>query len=110
MIICKRPVHRDDYLQEAGPSGWSFARGRSIRMIFCKRPVNSDYVYHWSVFVVGNCLSVIGCRLSLVVVCRCLSLVVVCRWSLFVAGRCLSLVVVCRWSLFVFVCCCCRWS
>ena len=25
MIICKRPVPPDDHLQEAGPSGWSFA-------------------------------------------------------------------------------------
>ena len=29
MIICKRPVPPDDHLQVAGPSKWSFARGRS---------------------------------------------------------------------------------
>ena len=29
MIICKWPVPPDDHLQIAGPSGWSFARGRS---------------------------------------------------------------------------------
>ena len=93
-IICKRPVHPDDHLQEASPSRLSFARGRSIRIIFCKRPVHSDYVYRWSVSIVGRCL-------SLLVVDRCLSLVVVCCWSLFFVGRCLSLVVVRRWSLFV---------
>ena len=32
----------DDHLQEDGPSGWLFARGWSIRMIICKRPVPSD--------------------------------------------------------------------
>ena len=42
MIICKRPVHPDDHLQEAGPSGWSFAKGRSIRMIHYERPVHPD--------------------------------------------------------------------
>merc|ERR1712237_292837 len=52
-------------------------------------PVHSDYVYRWSLFV-SHCL-------SLFVVGRCLSLVVVCRWWLFVVGRCLSLFVVCRW-------------
>ena len=51
IIICKRPapldkhlqevVLPDDHLQEAGPSGWSFARGRSILMIICKMlPIN----------------------------------------------------------------------
>ena len=29
----------DDHLQATSPSGWSFARGRSLRMIICKRPV-----------------------------------------------------------------------
>ena len=33
MIIYKRGVHADDHLQEAGLSGWSFARGRSIGKI-----------------------------------------------------------------------------
>ena len=28
MIICKRPASLDDHLQEAGPSGWSFARSK----------------------------------------------------------------------------------
>ena len=33
MIICKRPVHPDDHLQKAGPSGWSFARGLSTTRV-----------------------------------------------------------------------------
>ena len=33
MIIRKRLVHPDAYLQEAGPSRWSLARGRSIQII-----------------------------------------------------------------------------
>ena len=41
-IICKRPVPLDDHLQKAGPSGWSFARGRPIWMIICNRPVPPD--------------------------------------------------------------------
>ena len=60
-----------EHLQEAGPSGWSFA------------------------LVFGRCLSlVIVCQWSLFVVGRCLSLVIVSCWLLFVAGRCLALVVV----------------
>ena len=43
MIICKRLVNNpDDHLQGAGQFGWSFARGWSIRMIICKRPVHQD--------------------------------------------------------------------
>ena len=42
MIICKRLVHPDDHLQEAGLSGWSFARYGSIQIIICKRPVYPD--------------------------------------------------------------------
>ena len=42
MIICKRPVPPDGHLQEAGPSGWVFARGWSLRMIICKRPAPQD--------------------------------------------------------------------
>ena len=38
MIICKRPVLPDHHLQEAGPSGWPSARGRSLWIIICKRP------------------------------------------------------------------------
>ena len=30
MIICRRPIPPDDHLQEAGPSCYSFAKGRSI--------------------------------------------------------------------------------
>ena len=37
MIICKRLDLRDDRLQEAGSSGWSFARGLILRMTICKR-------------------------------------------------------------------------
>ena len=40
MIICKRPVHQDYHLQEAGPSELSFARGQSILMIICKRLID----------------------------------------------------------------------
>ena len=29
-------------LQEAGPSEWSFARGRPLRMIICKRQAPPD--------------------------------------------------------------------
>ena len=42
MIICKRPALPDDHLQEAGPSGSSFARGRSLRIIIYKRPTTPD--------------------------------------------------------------------
>ena len=49
IIIYKRsfyPVdhlqYTDDHFQEAGPSGWSFAKGWSIMMIICKRPVHLD--------------------------------------------------------------------
>ena len=52
MIICKRLAHPDDHLQKigssgwpfakAGPSRWSFAKGRLIRMIIWKRPANPD--------------------------------------------------------------------
>ena len=42
MIICKMPVHPDNHLQEAGPSGGSFTKGRPIRMIICKRPAHPD--------------------------------------------------------------------
>ena len=42
MMICKRPVPPDNHLQEAGPSGWSFARGQPLRMIICKRQAPAD--------------------------------------------------------------------
>ena len=42
MIICERPVHTDDYLQEAGTFGWSFPRYRSVQTIISKRPVHPD--------------------------------------------------------------------
>ena len=32
----------EDYLQEASPSGWSFARDQSIQMIISKKPVDPD--------------------------------------------------------------------
>ena len=102
MIICQRSVDPDDHLQEASPSGWSFARGRPIRMIICKRPAHQDDHLHWSL-VVACCWSlfVVGRCLSLVIVYRwrCLLLAAVCHWSWFVVGRCLLLVVDCRWSL-----------
>ena len=34
----------DDHLQEASPSGWSFARGWSLQMIICKRPNCSRFI------------------------------------------------------------------
>ena len=37
MIICKRPAPPDDHLQEAGPSGSSFARGRPLILTTTKR-------------------------------------------------------------------------
>ena len=37
MIICKSLVPPDDHLQDAGLSGWSFARGQSLWIIICKR-------------------------------------------------------------------------
>ena len=67
MIICKRPVHLDDHLQEACPSGWSFARGRRIQMIICKRPVHQDdYLqeagqFRWS-FAKGRSIRMIICK------------------------------------------------
>ena len=42
MIICKRPAPPDHHLQEAGPSGWPSARGRSLWIIICKRPTTPD--------------------------------------------------------------------
>ena len=42
MIIYKRLANPDDHLQKVGPSGWSFAKGQSIRMIICKRPAHLD--------------------------------------------------------------------
>ena len=39
MIICKRPLPKDDHLQEARSSGWSFASGQILWMIICKWPV-----------------------------------------------------------------------
>ena len=42
MIICKRPVPLNNHLQEAGPNGWSFAKGRSLQVIICKRLVHPN--------------------------------------------------------------------
>ena len=36
MIICKRPILLNDHLQEAGPSRWSFARGRPLILTITK--------------------------------------------------------------------------
>ena len=43
IIIFKRLAPLDDHLQEAGPSGWSFARVRPLQMTICKRPVPPDH-------------------------------------------------------------------
>ena len=40
MITCKSRTHPDNYLQKAGPLGWSFSNGRLNRVIICKRPAN----------------------------------------------------------------------
>ena len=42
MIICKRRAPLDDHLQEAGPSGFAFARGGPLRIMICRRPVPLD--------------------------------------------------------------------
>ena len=82
MIICKRLIHTDDHLQEAGPSGWS---GWSILMIICKRPVHSDDHLqeadsYGSSFARGWSLRMIIC---------------ICCYLLFVVDHCLSFVIVC---------------
>ena len=115
-------------LHEADPSGWSFAKGRSLQMIIWRRPAPpDDYLREagptrWSF---PRCRPL--CRLSLFVVvcsylllfvvCLCLSFVVVCHLPFVVACR-LSLVVghcffVCFFILFVVFCflfvAVCRW-
>ena len=76
MIICKRPVHPDDNLQGAGLSRWSFARGRSIQMIIRKRPIHpNDHSQEadpseWS-FARGRSIRMIICKLSLIHIWRC---------------------------------------
>ena len=58
---------RDDHLQEASPSGWSFARGRSLGMNICKRPASPDdhlqeaSPSRWS-FPIGWTLWIIICK------------------------------------------------
>ena len=42
MIICKWLYPPHDHLQKAGSSGWSFARGRILRMIICNNDNNND--------------------------------------------------------------------
>ena len=117
------------HLQEASPSKWLFARGWSLRVIICKRPVDPDNCLQgagpsrWP-FERGRlivCISWCCCCLSVVVVCLLLSfvcccylfVVVVCLWFclfvvdvglLFVSSCCLFVVIV-RLSLFsVFHC------
>ena len=82
MINCRRLVHRDDHLQEAGQSGWSF----------------SFVASYYLLFVIGHCL-------LLFVVCHCFLFVVACFLSFAVFCYCLSLVVVRHLSMLV-VCCC----
>ena len=110
MIICKRPVQPDDHLQEASPSRWSFAWGRSIQMFICKRLVDPDNhlqeagQFRWS-FARGRSIRMMICKRPVHPDDHLQetgpSLVVVCRWLLFFVGRCLSLVVVCHWLLVV---------
>ena len=40
MIICKSLDPPDDYLQEAGSSGWFSTKGRILRMIICNNKNN----------------------------------------------------------------------
>ena len=67
MIIFKRPVPPDDHLQEAGSSGWSVARGRSLLMIIEERTVPTDDLLQvagssgWS-FARGGILRMISCK------------------------------------------------
>ena len=42
MIICKRLAPPNDHLQYAGPSRWSFAGGRPLRMINNNKKDNND--------------------------------------------------------------------
>ena len=109
-------------LQEAGPSGWSFAKGRSLRrsfeggqMIFWERPAHLDDHFQdigpsrWSfAFVICHCL------LLHVVICCCLSFVVCCYLSFAVCRCCFSLYAVCHSMLLFVFCYCllfavCRW-
>ena len=116
MIICKG----------AGPSRWSFAKGRSILMIICKRLIHQDDHLQkagpsrWS-FVKRRLIKMVTCKrlvhlddhlqeagpsdpwsFAFMVSC-CLSLVIVCCLS-FVVVCPLMLFVVCSWSLFVDCC------
>ena len=43
----KNLVDPDDHLQEAGPSGWLFAKGWSLQIIVCKRPAPPDDQPGW---------------------------------------------------------------
>ena len=60
-------VPPDDYLQEVESSGWSFARGRILWMIICKRPdPPNDHLQEarssrWS-FARGRILRMIICK------------------------------------------------
>ena len=61
----------------------------------------------WSFVIIGGLLLfVVLFHLSLFVVCRCLLFVVVCRLSFFVVCRCWSFVIICCCLSFVVVGCC----
>ena len=66
MIICKRLNPQDDYLQAAGPSGWSFAKGRILQRIICKRldPLDDHQEARSSelTFASGRSLQMIICK------------------------------------------------
>ena len=59
MTIRKRPVLLDHNLQEAGPSGWLFARGWSLWIIICKRLAPPDDHLQRPEKIILLCLSIL---------------------------------------------------
>ena len=66
-LLNKLPAHQNDHFQKAGPSGWSFAKGLPVRIIFCKRPAHqNDHLQKagpsgWS-FAKGWPIQIIFCK------------------------------------------------
>ena len=97
MIIWRRPTPPDDYLREAGPTGWSFPRCWPL----CRLSMFVVVCSYLLLFVVCLCLSFVTCCWSLFFVCFCYC------FRLLFFGCCFLFVVVCRLSLIViFVACC----